>query len=130
MNLSSYSLSFVRTLASEKADSQIRTDARKELARRGVPFESHDKREMDARMGMPARRGTSAPCVRRDGRSQIFGGPPGAAGRQDRISKDEMDRRMGISSKTPEVRREGRTQIFETLTAEDAKRAIRASASK
>ena len=53
--------------------------------------------------------------------------------RSARLSPEErsqMDARMGLKKKAPEVRRDGRTQVFETMTASDARSAIRASATK
>lgn len=50
--------------------------------------------------------------------------------RQTPEEKAQMDQRMGLTKKAPEVRRDGRNQIFETLTADDARRAIRASNAK
>jgi hypothetical protein len=44
--------------------------------------------------------------------------------------REQMDQRMGLKKKAPEVRRDGRHQIFETMTPADARRAIQASNAK
>lgn len=129
MNLTNFSTNDLKTMATERLDSVLRTAARKELDKRGVSYSSSAERaSMDQRMGMGSRRGTSAPCVRRDGRNQTFGGT--AASRPAEHDKADMDRRMGLGNKTPEVRRDGRTQVFETMTAADARRAIRKDGAK
>lgn len=98
-----------------------RRSARKAMAR----VESRDA--MLARMGV--RNGTSAPCVRRDGRSVIFGGPP-VARRDTGVSPDEHARirtAMGLPAEGGGVRRERNAVVFGVQTAEQARRAIEAS---
>lgn len=54
----------------------------------------------------------------------------GTASRLPPSEKAAMDARMGLSTRTPSVRREGTRQIFDTLTATDARRLIRADMAK
>ena len=123
MNLDKMTIVELRILANERASSGAREAARSELRERGVAMTDPKSPDGQALAGMMAgrRRGTSAPCVRRDGRVQTFGGTGDRPAAHD---KSEMDARMGRTPKEPGVRRDGRVQTFETLTAADARRML------
>ena len=134
LSLKNCSNSFLQVLASEREESKARRDARAELAKRGVSFdEGHDRAAMDQKMGMAARRGTSTPCVRRDGRSVTYGGPARAAdGKHDREAmRATMRAAVGLpNDRGASVHREGRTVTYELLPSDEAKKEIKASAAK
>lgn len=124
MNLDKMTIAELRTMANEKASSGMRAAAREELRERGVPMTDPKSPDGQVLAGMMAgRRGTSAPCVRRAGRVQTFGGTGDRPAAHD---KAQMDRRMGIAREEPSVRRDGRVQTFDTLTPDQARRAFAA----